>query len=73
MKTILLLLALFTTNAIAFEAVAAPEEVIKEYLELCKGYATEDEISDDELPSFLLGCVNQELESNGYQLVDSID
>ncbi|MDN4502182.1 hypothetical protein QX776_07195 [Alteromonadaceae bacterium BrNp21-10] len=59
----LLLMSFFVT---ADELVAADKETIAELKQYCKNIAEEDGTDGKELNVFLLECVNQELEAEGY-------
>jgi len=75
MKTKLTLIALLLSisgYAVSSEQ-AAPAELISETLETCKQYAIEDGVPQDDLNNYLLDCVNEELEANGYLRIESID
>ncbi|TLU65125.1 hypothetical protein FE810_09365 [Thalassotalea litorea] len=73
--------SLFT--AIAFSAVAeetyeleyaeeAPASYIEQVLDTCKIYAQEDDVSAEEMMSYLLACVNDDLEMNDYQTLSTL-
>lgn len=51
----------------------APQETVKSMTEMCRSWAKQDGIEDAELSSYLLNCVNDELQSQGYQPVSGID
>jgi hypothetical protein len=67
-----LICSLLSLSAIAEEEKKAPKSVVNDYIELCTIYATEDDISKEELDSYLLNCVNEELKDNGYKEVNSL-
>ncbi|MET1256144.1 hypothetical protein ABVT43_13470 [Aliikangiella sp. GXAS 311] len=68
-----LIVALFSLNALAInEPKDAPKDVLDEAIELCKRYASEDQINPEELEVYLLDCVNSELETQGYKPVEKI-
>ena len=71
MKTFIIALLLVTAfGASAFnERAVASQEHLKEFVETCKRYAVEDEIRTDELKKYILDCVNEELEANGFAKV----
>lgn len=50
----------------------ADAEVVQEMKDFCMEVASEDGTGSQTLEQFLLNCVNQELESEGYQPVKSI-
>lgn len=71
----LILAPVFTmsaSNAIANEAPEASAEMIKEYTEMCLNWAKDDDISNDELKPYVLKCVNDELEAEGYKKVNDV-
>lgn len=47
-------------------------ELIQEFVEYCTEIAEDDGTGDLSLPEFLLICVNQELESEGYKPVKKL-
>lgn len=74
MKKIILALAVLTlmsNTAIAQddepELMDAPTEYIMSVLAQCKEDAVEDEIASAEMASYLLTCVNDELEASYYK------
>ncbi|WP_286234487.1 hypothetical protein [Thalassotalea sediminis] len=74
----IILCALFTLmmplTVIAIEDVdlqQASEKTLKEFALVCKADAAEDEVEFDELANYLAICINDELESNGYQALRS--
>lgn len=79
MKKIILVLAMLTLNT-AFanneenepEIMTASEEYVLSLLQVCKDYANEDEISQDELNRYLLVCINDELESSFYAPIKAL-
>ena len=52
--------------------VEASEETVKAVTETCRSWAKEDSIQDSELASYLLDCVNDELQGQGYLPVSSL-
>jgi hypothetical protein len=70
------LLALF--NNIAYsqgEEVAseeAPNGHVQNLLIECKQYATQDEITEENLNSYLLQCINEELENSFYKKITTL-
>jgi len=74
MKNIILVLALLTLSSnFAYSEEAEPElrDASKEYvislLEMCKGYALEDEVSKSEMDKYLITCINDELAEGFYK------
>ena len=53
--------------------VKAPDEVIKSAADTCRSWAKDDQIEQAELAAYLLICVNEELNYQGYSSVTSID
>lgn len=45
----------------------APKSIINEIKTDCKIWASEDEISTEKMPKYMLKCVNLELEMQGYK------
>jgi len=74
-KLILALAVLALTSNVAFgqedetELMAAPSEYIISLLAQCKDDAVEDEITTSEMNSYLLTCINDELESSYYMAI----
>jgi len=68
MKKVLLTLCLFLTTAVvADERPVADKELIAELKQYCTELAQEDGTDGKELQVFMLECVNEELDSEGYQ------
>ncbi|XQW86207.1 hypothetical protein ACOYR1_05625 [Thalassotalea piscium] len=44
----------------------APKEYVLALLKTCQEYAIEDEVAKDELDTYLLTCINDDLESEDY-------
>jgi hypothetical protein len=76
MKKLILAFALLalTSNA-AFgqedepELMAVPSEYVVSLLAQCKDDAVEDEITTSEMNSYLLTCINDELEASYYMAI----
>lgn len=66
------LIAVTATYAIADEEKEASSEVIQEYTQMCLDWAKDDEINNDDLKPYVLKCVNDELESEGYKKVNDV-
>ncbi|KFZ36101.1 hypothetical protein HR45_18215 [Shewanella mangrovi] len=45
---------------------------VKQLLQVCKQMAVEDEILKEELPEYLLDCVNDQLNEMGYRRLESL-
>lgn len=65
-----LLISAFAANA--DDAPQAPTELVQEFTEMCLGWATDDDISGSDLKPYVLKCVNDELEAEGYKKVKDI-
>lgn len=73
MKTLLsLLLSCLAVSAFANEAKPAPAELVAELTTFCQEVAEEDGTNGKPLNEFLLECVNEELESEGFEAVDAL-
>jgi hypothetical protein len=68
MKKVLLTLGLLlTTSVLADDRPVADKELVVELTQYCTELAQEDGTDGKELKVFLLDCVNEELDSEGYQ------
>lgn len=68
MKKILLTLSLLlTTSVLAEERPIADAKLIAELKQYCTELAQEDGTGGKDLKVFMLECVNEELESEGFQ------
>ena len=68
MKKVLLTLSLLlTTSVFADERPIADKKLIEELKQYCSEVAKEDGTDGKDLKVFMLECVNEELESEGYQ------
>ncbi|MFY8328288.1 hypothetical protein [Pseudoalteromonas sp. ZZD1] len=65
--------SLATTYAVAQNAVEASAETIQEYTEMCLDWAKDDDISNEALKPYVLKCVNDELETEGYKKVTDVN
>lgn len=77
MKNIILVLALFTLSSnVAYseeneaEKMEADEGYVISLLRLCKSYSQEDEVPQTAMNSYLLTCINDELEEGDYKLIN---
>ena len=52
--------------------VPASEETVKAMTETCQSWAKEDGVQDSQLTSYLLDCVNNELEKEGFLPVSTL-
>ncbi|MBQ4858214.1 hypothetical protein [Pseudoalteromonas sp. MMG007] len=60
------------TYAVADDTPIASAEMIKEYTEMCVNWAKDDDVNDEALNAYVLRCVNDELESEGYKKISSV-
>ena len=51
------------------EKMEADEEYVMSLLTLCKGYAQDDGVEKSAMNSFILTCINDELEEGDYKLI----
>ncbi|WP_440055800.1 hypothetical protein ACSLBF_06530 [Pseudoalteromonas sp. T1lg65] len=51
----------------------APAELVEDLTEMCVSWAKDDGIEQAELKNYVLNCVNEELEANGYQKVTTVE
>ncbi|AXV65063.1 MULTISPECIES: hypothetical protein [Pseudoalteromonas] len=65
-------LSVSASYAIANEAPEASPEMIKEFTEMCLNWAKDDDISNEELKPYVLKCVNDELEAEGFKKVKDV-
>ena len=73
MKKVLLTLGLLlATSVSADERPVADKELIAELKQYCTELAQEDGTDGKELEVFMLECVNEELDSEGYQPVTTL-
>ncbi|MFT7261684.1 MAG: hypothetical protein ACI9MS_003562 [Glaciecola sp.] len=74
MKTAILILStLLSFSIFADEKPIASNELIAELKQFCSEVAEEDGIGELDLSAFLLVCVNQELDEEGYQPIKKLD
>ncbi|MFT4747929.1 MAG: hypothetical protein ACI8XG_002013 [Congregibacter sp.] len=74
MKKVLLTLGLLLSTAVmADEQQVADKELIAELKQFCTELAQEDGTNDKELDVFLLECVNEELDSEGYKALTKLN
>ena len=66
------LFAVSATVAIADDAPVASAQTIKEYTDMCVNWTKDDDVSNDDLFGYVLQCVNDELESEGYKKVSTV-
>ena len=71
-----LTIALLTLSSnLAYSEDAEPEkmeadaEYVMSLLRQCQDYAQEDEVTATEMKSYLLACINDELEEGDYKLI----
>ena len=74
MKTIaMVLVGLLSFSSYADDKPTADEALLKELKQFCSEMAEDDGIAADQLAAYLLKCVNEELESEGYAPVTKLD
>jgi hypothetical protein len=78
MKATILILSTLLSLSLSFgifaeEKPKADSELIAELKQFCSEVAEEDGTDDLSLPAFLLACVNQELDEEGYQSIKKLD
>ncbi|MFT2089527.1 hypothetical protein [Paraglaciecola sp. 2405UD69-4] len=74
MKNLVLTVGLLLTSAVlADELPKADPELIAELKEYCVELATEDGIDKKELKKFILECINEELDAEGYQALAKVE
>ena len=71
-------LGLVGLSALAFSVTAtasekAPAELVAELVQFCKEVAEEEGTKGKSEDAFLLECVNEELEAEGYQALKSLN
>jgi hypothetical protein len=70
------LLALFTNIAYSqdndSDLEEAPSSYLLNLLTECQEYATQDEIALENLNTYLLQCINEELEASSYKLISTL-
>lgn len=64
--------AVSATYAVADDAPSASAQTIKEYTDMCVNWAKDDDVANEDLLGYVLQCVNDELESEGYKKVSSV-
>ena len=73
MKGVLIAATLFVTlNTMAEELPVADPAFIAELKEFCTEVANDEGVSAEDLNAFLLSCINDELESEGYQPIKKV-
>ncbi|NCP64957.1 MAG: hypothetical protein GW763_02425 [Paraglaciecola sp.] len=73
MKTVaILFVGLLSFSSYADDKPTADEALLKELKQFCTEMAEDDGITADKLADYLLTCVNQELESEGYATVTQL-
>ncbi|MFT7417735.1 MAG: hypothetical protein ACI9DS_002909 [Glaciecola sp.] len=70
--TLLVASLIFVTSAFADDRPVADAEVIMEYKEYCKEIADEEGTGKPAMDQFLLTCINDELESEGFQPITKL-
>jgi len=73
MKTLMsLFISCLAVSALANEAKTAPAELVAELTTFCQEVAAEDGTNGKPLNVFLLECINEELESEGFEAIDEL-
>ncbi|MFT6779118.1 MAG: hypothetical protein ACJAV1_003061 [Paraglaciecola sp.] len=73
MKKVLLTLGLLLTTSVVADDRPLPDKVlVSELKQYCAELAEEDGTDGKELPVFILDCVNEELDTEGYQLLTKL-
>jgi hypothetical protein len=73
MKTVaLVIVGLLSFSSYADDKPTADEALLKELKQFCSEMAEDEGIAADKLPAYLLKCVNDELESEGYAIVTKL-
>ena len=68
-----ILLALSSSTVFAEDTLPeAPKELVKDFTEMCLNWAKEDDTAPEELKTYVLNCVNDELTSEGYKKVTEV-
>jgi len=57
------------SEEVEYEKLDADADYVMSLLRLCKGYAQDDQITTSEMNSYLLTCINDELEEADYKLI----
>jgi hypothetical protein len=70
--TLLMVGLLFAASTIADERPVADTQLIKDYQEYCKEIADDEGTGKLSMEEFLLVCVNEELETEGYQPITKL-
>jgi hypothetical protein len=71
MKYILCCLALIMTTSV-YAQEKADKSTVNEMIEYCQEIAAEEGTGEQSVDEFLLTCVNQELASEGYQVLQEL-
>jgi hypothetical protein len=71
-------ISLFCSTVMLFSAAvnAQPQAQLKDIISLkaaCAAIAQEDSLPENEIPSFLLDCVNDQLNERGYERVEYLE
>jgi hypothetical protein len=70
--TLLVASLIFATSGLAEDLPVADAGAIMEYKEYCKEVADEEGTSKSAMDEFLLTCINDELESEGFQTITKL-
>jgi hypothetical protein len=72
-KTVLILLGIFALPCFAGDDAVASKDEVSELKAYCMESADEEQVPAAALSAYLLKCVNDELASEGFQAVSSIE
>lgn len=76
-KVLLVLILVFVLSVLVFNVIVNEVfevlvEMIKEYIEMCLNWVKDDDISNEELKLYVLKCVNDEFEVEGFKKVKDV-
>ena len=72
-KSVLILLGVLSLPCFAADEAVASADEVSELKAYCMEIANEEQVAADALNAFLLTCVNEELASEGYQAVSTLE
>lgn len=72
-KSILLLVTVFSVGVTADEMSIATADEVAELKSYCQEIADEEKVAPADVAQYVLKCVNEELNSEGYQAVTSVE
>lgn len=59
-------------SALADDKPVADEELLAEFKEYCVEMAEDDGVEGPALPAYLLKCINEELDAEGFQAITKV-